>query len=146
MPKTHINTKNTKMNTKWLNNALRSIGVTSKASLKSMAPNISDAVSTGAKTSKNLITNIKSSKNGIDGVMNTLRTNRYVSIAEKAYNNALADLKSGNFNNLDIKSNKKYFCPYCQSYHNFLPYGFLLMCLQEPPASFKSTSSSAPAC
>ena len=88
MPKTHINTKNTKMNTKWLNNALRSIGVTSKASLKSMAPNISDAVSTGAKTSKNLITNIKSSKNGIDGVMNTLRTNRYVSIAEKAYNNA----------------------------------------------------------
>lgn len=99
MPKTHINTKNTKMNTKWLNNALRSIGVTSKASLKSMAPNISDAVSTGAKTSKNLITNIKSSKNGIDGVMNTLRTNRYVSIAEKAYNNALADLKSGNFNN-----------------------------------------------
>ena len=27
--------------------------------------------------------------------------------------------------NLDIKSNKKYFCPYCQSYHNFLPYGVM---------------------
>ena len=49
------NSKNMKYNTKWLRNAMKSIGVTANEVMKDISPNVYEVVSTGANVSKNII-------------------------------------------------------------------------------------------
>ena len=88
--------------TSWLNNAIKSIGLSAKNVLqKEYAPNLYEAVSSGAKTSKSIITTLRQNAAANNRVQNQLANNKYVKYAQTAYKNALYDLRTGNFNNED---------------------------------------------
>ena len=90
------------VSTKWLQNAMRSIGVSTKNVLKNdFAPNIYDAVESGVGTSKSVISTLKRSASGANTINSQLQNNKYVKFAQTAYKNALSDLKSGKLNNED---------------------------------------------
>lgn len=90
------------VSTKWLQNAMRSIGISTKNALKvDFAPNIYTAVESGLETSKSIISSLKRNASGTNHLTSQLQNNKYVKFAQKVYKNALADLKSGNFHNED---------------------------------------------
>ena len=94
--------------TSWLNNAIKSIGLSAKNVLqKEYAPNLYEAVSSGAKTSKSIVTTLRRNAAANNRVQNQLANNKYVKYAQTAYKNALYDLRSGNFNNED-RANKEF--------------------------------------
>ena len=85
--------------TKWLKNAMRSIGASYGDNIKSLAPNLYEISSTGAKTATQVARSIRTNRNGNEGIANALKNNKYVKFAQAAYRNALVDIKSGNLNN-----------------------------------------------
>lgn len=90
------------VSTKWLQNAMRSIGVSTKNVLKSeFAPNLYEAVETGINTSKSVINTLRRNVGGTNQLSQQLQNNKYVKFAQTAYKNALSDLRSGNLNNED---------------------------------------------
>lgn len=92
----------------WLNNAIKSIGLSAKNVLqKEYAPNLYEAVSSGAKTSKSIITTLRQNAAANNRVQNQLANNKYVKYAQTAYKNALYDLRTGNFNN-EGRTNKEF--------------------------------------
>ena len=94
--------------TSWLNNAIKSIGLSAKNVLqKEYAPNLYEAVSSGAKTSKSIINTLRRNAAANNRVQNQLANNKYVKYAQTAYKNALYDLRTGNFNNED-RANKEF--------------------------------------
>ena len=95
------NSKNMKYNTKWLRNAMKSIGVTANEVMKDISPNVYEVVSTGANVSKNIISNIRGNTNSTNKITDALNNNKYVKFAQNAYKNAMSDIKSGTFNNTE---------------------------------------------
>ena len=94
--------------TSWLNNAIKSIGLSAKNVLqKEYAPNLYEAVASGAKTSKSIITTLRQNAAANNRVQNQLANNKYVKYAQTAYKNALYDLRTGNFNN-EERANKEF--------------------------------------
>ena len=94
--------------TSWLNNAIKSIGLSAKNVLqKEYAPNLYEAVSSGAKTSKSIVTTLRQNAAANNRVQNQLANNKYVKYAQTAYKNALYDLRTGNFNN-EERANKEF--------------------------------------
>lgn len=94
--------------TSWLNNAIKSIGLSAKNVLqKEYAPNLYEAVSSGAKTSKSIVTTLRRNAAANNRVQNQLANNKYVKYAQTAYKNALYDLRTGNFNN-EERANKEF--------------------------------------
>ena len=94
--------RTTSVNTKWLQNAAKSIGMSAKNVLKNdFAPNIYSAVSSGTETARTVITSLRKTNTSLGNVQRQLSNNKYIRSAQTAYKNALADLKSGNFNNDD---------------------------------------------
>ena len=91
----------TNVNTRWLNNAMKSIGLSTKDAFRDLYPNISEVTSSAARTSRSVISSLKTGRSNMNRVNDTLRTNKYVDYASRAYKNAITDLKSGNFNNQD---------------------------------------------
>lgn len=89
------------INTSWLNNAMKSIGISTKNVLKDISPNVYEVVTTGAKTSKTIIQNMRPSNGSVTRVTENLKRNKYVQYADKAYKNILADLASGTLNNVE---------------------------------------------
>ena len=98
---TPVKMKANNINTKWIKNAMKSIGISTQDALKDIYPNLSEVTSSGVSASKNILTSIKQNSGGAENLANSLKNNKYVKYASKAYSNALADLKSGNFNNTD---------------------------------------------
>lgn len=91
----------TNVNTRWLNNAMKSIGLSTKDAFRDLYPNITEVTSSAARTSRSVISSLKTGRSNMNRVNDTLRTNKYVDYASRAYKNAITDLKSGNFNNQD---------------------------------------------
>ena len=91
----------TNVNTRWLNNAMKSIGLSTKDAFRDLYPNISEVTSSAARTSRSVISSLKTGRSNMNRVNDALRTNKYVDYASRAYKNAITDLKSGNFNNQD---------------------------------------------
>ena len=88
------------VSTKWLNNAMRSIGISTKNVLKQdFAPNVYTAVESGFNTSKSIISTLRNNASGTNQLNNQLSNNKYVKFARMAYRNAISDLKTGNFHN-----------------------------------------------
>ena len=80
------------INTRWLKNALSSIGGSASSTLKSYAPNISEVVSSSASAAKSITKNAKSPSQ----TMRNLTNNTYVRLAQTAFKNAINDVKAGN--------------------------------------------------
>lgn len=91
--------KNTKINSKWLNNAMKSIGLSTKEYLTNTYPSITEVGSTAAVGTKNMITALRQNKATMHRITESLKQNKYVQVANKAFNNALSDLKTGKLNN-----------------------------------------------
>ena len=102
-PKAGFATKTSSQNysTKWLRNALKSVGISSQEALKEISPNLYEVTSAGVTTSRNIINSLRRNSNSSQRIGETLKSNKYVQYAQKAYRNAMADIKSGNFNNQD---------------------------------------------
>ena len=91
-------TKNLKTNAQWLKNATRSLGVTGLDVLKDISPNIYDVSENISKDASKVFKNISTSKNSQTSISNVLSKNTYVKMAKTGLNNALRDLKTGEFN------------------------------------------------
>ena len=91
-------TKNLKTNAQWLKNATRSLGVTGLDVLKDISPNIYDVSENISKDASKVFKNISASKNSQNRISNLLSNNTYVKMAKTGLNNALRDLKTGEFN------------------------------------------------
>ena len=91
-------TKST-MTTQWINNAMKSIGISASAQFKSIAPIMSESFST-LKSSAADISNTQKNAS-MESVRASIDNNKYVKYGKKAINNALEDLKSGKFNNTE---------------------------------------------
>jgi len=85
----------------WLNNVMKSVGSVAIDSIKEIAPNITKTAEFGADATKNLLNSIQGSRNKTSLISNKLSNNRIYGFATKAFNNAMKDLKSGNFNNTE---------------------------------------------
>ena len=92
-------TKSQTYSTKWLRNALRSVGISSQEAIKEIAPNLYDVTSSGVTTSRTLINTLRRNSNNTNRISDTLKSNKYVQYAQTAYKNAMSDIKTGNFNN-----------------------------------------------
>ena len=88
-----------KMNTKWITNAMKSIGASTGEVFKDIAPTIYETGSAIASSVKDIAEVSKGSGN--TSIANTLKNNKYIGYAKKGFENALEDLKTGNFNNED---------------------------------------------
>lgn len=88
--------KNVKVNTTWLKNAMKSVGIAGSDYLRDIAPNLHEITSTGVNTSKELITTIKRNNNSTSRIAESLSSNKYVKYAQSAYRNVMTDIKSGN--------------------------------------------------
>ena len=98
---TPVKMKGKNLNTKWIKNAMKSIGISTQDALKDIYPNLAEVTTSGAKASKNVLSALKQNSGGADNLARSLKNNKYVKYASQAYKNALSDLKSGNFNNTD---------------------------------------------
>lgn len=94
-------TKQQKFATKWLSNALKSTGILANDVIKDISPNVYEVASSGISASRTLVSAMRRNKTGTDRIANTLRNNKYVQYAHKAYSNAIEDIKTGNFYNSD---------------------------------------------
>lgn len=86
-----------KNNTKWVDNAMKSIGQATKATFKEFAPTIVDTASTLTDSAKKVSAVIR----GGNGAGKKLSDNEYIKVAKKTINYAIDDLKKGNFYNPD---------------------------------------------
>ena len=92
-----IEKKGKVLNTKWINNAMRSVGSISATVFKDMAPTVFD-------TGKEIGTSLNNVRKTIQGtsmqdVGKQLSGNKYISLGKKMLDNAIDDLKSGNLDN-----------------------------------------------
>ena len=92
-----IKKKGKVLNTKWINNAMRSIGVSASNVFNEMAPTLFET----GKEIGNTINSVKKTVTGtkMSDVTKQISGNKFISLGKQAIDNALADLKSGNFNN-----------------------------------------------
>lgn len=89
--------KTAKMNTTWLKNAMKSVGLTATETFKDLAPNIYEAGNVGVQSVQSIKSAAMTSKN--TNVMNRLKNNKYFGYAQKGFQNALDDIKTGKLNN-----------------------------------------------
>ena len=101
MPRSKRNTtkaqKKANLDTKWLNNAMKSIGSASAATFKSIAPNLSSAgtgTMNAVKSASGVVKNASAKKVG-----KMLSENKYVQLAKNTVNQSIKDIKSGNLYN-----------------------------------------------
>ena len=96
--------KKSTLDTKWLNNAMKSIGAASAATFKSIAPNISSSVS----DTTTMVNGMRKSLKGVTAnkVGKMMAQNRYVTLAKDTLNQSIKDVKSGNLYNPDRATEK----------------------------------------
>lgn len=88
-----------RLNTKWINNALKSVGSITKTTFSEYSPNL---VSAYDQTSE-VLRSVKDFSRGKmgTGLAQSINNNKYVKTLNTAYKNALEDIKSGKFDNSD---------------------------------------------
>lgn len=93
-----ISANREKYSTKWLKNAMKSVGTSAQDVLKELSPNMYEVASAGTRAGKSIASGVGRGKSNTN-IGDQIRNNKYVNIANTAYNNAIADIKSGNLNN-----------------------------------------------
>lgn len=103
-PKNLTTSSSNGFNTKWLKNALKSVGLGYKEAIKTVSPNIYETAATGRDVTGKIIGTIRGNKSGQDRIQGTLRSNKYVQAMSKAYKNILTDFKDGNLAGTENRS------------------------------------------
>lgn len=91
--------KSKKPNTPWLQNAIRSIGVTSSDVIKDLVPNIYEVGSSGAKIASEIKSSVRSTT--VNSAASAISSNKFVKMGNDTLRNAMDDLKTGNLNNTE---------------------------------------------
>ena len=81
--------------TKWIKNATRSIGLTTTEVLKTLAPNVSDAATSVADVSRDVVSTIRTNRNANKRITDVINSNRYVQLLNTTFKNVKSDLKTG---------------------------------------------------
>lgn len=89
----------TKLNHKWLDKALRSVGAASSDAFKSMAPNVTNAAQTAKESVSETVNTLKSSNAGIKQIGKRIQNNSYVKMAKDAIDQSIDDVKKGSLYN-----------------------------------------------
>ena len=90
---------------KWIQNAMRSLGITTKEVLKDITPNLYQTTSTVSNVAVGLVKDIRKGNMSTSRIMRALNDNRYMQYANRAYKNALSDIRTGNLNNKQREGN-----------------------------------------
>lgn len=88
-------------NSPWFANAMRSMGISSTDVLKTMAPTSYNVGKSAGTVSKNAATTMKQYSSGARSMMKDIKSNPYVKVGDTFFKNALSDLKTGKFVNLE---------------------------------------------
>src|SRR5574343_611055 len=88
-----------KANTPYLQNVLKSMGVSFDNVLKDISPNLHDSMSFTKNASKDIIKGLRVNRNNTDRIKKAIEDNRALKIVKDGYANLKSDLKSGNFHN-----------------------------------------------
>jgi hypothetical protein len=88
-----------KANTPYLQNVLKSMGVSFDNVLKDISPNLHDSMSFTKNASKDIIKGLRVNRHNTDRIKKAIEDNRALKIVKDGYANLKSDLKSGNFHN-----------------------------------------------
>lgn len=86
------------LNSQWLQNTLKSMGIAASDALGELLPATSGTISTGAKVASDAARTLRATKGGSRLVQNALMNNQLVKTGQSFFKNAIDDLKSGNWN------------------------------------------------
>lgn len=90
---------NRRVNTQWLNNAMKSIGAASLDSFKDIAPNLFEAGSSAATVARNATSVVRNSRQSLNSISRSLANNQHIQVGKRAIDKSIEDLKSGNLYN-----------------------------------------------
>ena len=91
--------KRERLNTTWLNNAMRSIGAATAATFKDISPTLYSMGSATAKGASTAATKVGQSKASIGKLNRAIASNKYIQLAKKTMDQSIDDLKTGNLYN-----------------------------------------------
>lgn len=103
-PKRNAGRKRSKLNTSWLNNAMKSIGAATADTFKDISPTMYSMGSAGAKAVSNTAAKVRQSRPSIGKLNSAIAGNKYIQIAKKSMDQSIQDLKSGNLYNANRPS------------------------------------------
>lgn len=89
------------MNSPWLQNTLRSMGISATNALSDLMPATAGTVTTGAKLATEAARTLKSTKGSSKTVQTAIKNNPLVKTGQDFFKNALSDLRSGEWNGHD---------------------------------------------
>ena len=91
--------KRERLNTTWLNNAMRSIGAATAATFKDISPTMYSMGATTAKGASTAATKVRQSKASIGKLNSAIASNKYIQLAKKTMDQSIDDLKTGHLYN-----------------------------------------------
>lgn len=89
------------LNSKWLQNTLKSMGVAGTEMIKDMMPATSETISSAGQVAKDAINTVKSTRIGADSLAKNIKNNSAVKMGQDFFKNALEDIKTGNLYNTE---------------------------------------------
>ena len=91
--------KRQKLNTTWLNKAMKSIGAATADTFKDISPTLYAMSSSTAKAAKNVSNTVRQNKTNIGKLNKAIAGNKYIQMAKKTIDQSIEDIKSGNLYN-----------------------------------------------
>lgn len=91
--------KRQKLNTTWLNKAMKSIGAATADTFKDISPTLYAMSSSTAKAAKNISNTVRQNKTNIGKLNKAIAGNKYIQMAKKTIDQSIEDIKSGNLYN-----------------------------------------------
>lgn len=89
------------LNSKWLQNTLKSMGVAGTEMIKDMMPATSETISSAGQVAKDAIDTVKSTHIGADSLAKNIKNNSAIKMGQDFFKNALEDIKTGNLYNTE---------------------------------------------
>ena len=98
-PKRNPGRNRSRLNTTWLNNAIKSIGAATADTFKDISPTLYSMGSASAKAVSNTASKVRQTRPSIGKLNSAIAGNKYIQVAKKSMDQSIADLKSGNLYN-----------------------------------------------
>ena len=92
------------INSKWLKNTLKSLGVASSEMFKDIMPATAETLSSATSSATEVVRNLRTSKTGVSNIARNIKNSQGVKMGQDFFKNAIDDLKSGNLYNTERDS------------------------------------------
>lgn len=90
--------QNLNVNSKWLNNTLRSLGISTASAFADLMPATSGTLSTGTRLATETARTIRQNPASSKLIQDAIKNNQLVKIGQDFFKNAVSDLRSGQWN------------------------------------------------